>query len=124
MRKRKIKSHRNKTNLKTATEEVQSTIRSNEAATKKILHQRKFKKSKLKRKLKQHATKTAINIEREELPKTSFNNEEPRYAQVNSNIFREPSKTNIDPQKLNKNIHESNSLSPTNRKRKQGSIPT
>ena len=70
------------------------------------MHQRKFKKSKLKHKLKQHVTKTAINVEREELPKTSFNSEEPRYAQVYNNIFREASKTNIDPQKLNKNIHE------------------
>ena len=103
-------------------DEIQKTIQTNENATKKMLHQRKFKKfNNLKYKPKPQVK--ATTEENEETPKRT-------YADIlrQKNPTGKPSKTNNtkdSDSKQKPNIHERlRSLSPSNKHRKQGKAPS
>ena len=101
-------------------DEIQKTITANEASTKKLLHQRKFKKyNNLK-----YKSKTPIKAKTTEGDETS---DKPSYAEVLRKT-RSPIRQNTtnDSQSKNKpDIHQRlRSMSPNNKQRKQGINPS
>ena len=103
-------------------EKIQKTIASSETATKKILHQRKFKKyNNLKYKPKPAVKATNITDENENLQKATYTD----ILQTNKIPLRGLSKTNNTDHNNRPYIQEKlRSLNPTNRHRRQGNSPS
>ena len=103
-------------------EKIQKTIASSETATKKILHQRKFKKyNNLKYKPKPAVKATNITDENESLQKATYTD----ILQTNKIPLRGLSKINNTDHNNRPYIQEKlRSLNPTNRHRRQGNSPS